>query len=229
MDKKQFYISRINDLDALLDNEKMFLSTLSSCTARGSIACHNWEKDFPHRFPILNCGWEVMFRMAFSEGYLYVYWHLVSDGLRALHTTDLSPVAQDNCMELFLQVPGQDEYWNFEVNALGTLNASHRVTRPQPVRLTPQELASIKRMGSHVGHAPFNDTTAEPYNWWVALAIPWKVMGLDAHLLPPHLMGNLYACAGAIEKPYYISCFPIDTERPDFHRPDFFGKIILSQ
>ncbi|MDE6449753.1 MAG: hypothetical protein K2L41_06690, partial [Muribaculaceae bacterium] len=38
---------------------------------------------------------------------------------------------------------------------------------------------------------------------------------------------QLYSCASAIESPYYLSWSPIDTPRPDFHRPEFFGYLIL--
>lgn len=225
MDKNEFSIARINRLDALLDSKEEFLSTLSSLTTRGSIACHNWKKDFPPG----PCSRSVAFSMAFSHRYLYVVWHMASDGLLALNSSDLAPVARDHCVEVFLQVPGQDEYWNFEVNALGALNASHRVSRPHPVRLTAGELAAVKRMGTYVGREPFEVPSTERCVWWVSLAIPWALLGLGGGSLPSYLLGNLYACAGAVENPYYISCFPIDTPRPDFHRPECFGKIKMLQ
>ena len=226
MDRNSFSISRIDALDAKWAVEEEFLSFFSSLTARDAIACHNWEKDFPHRFPHYPHNQHVMFRMAYSGRFLYVYWHMVSDGLKALYAADLEPVAQDHCMEFFVQLPNEKEYWNFELNALGTLNASHRVERPCPTRLSTEQLRSVLRKGSHVGASPFEikeDTTA----WWVAVAIPWELFGVRPGSFPDFLMGNLYACAGSIEHPYYISCFPITTERPDFHRPEFFGKINL--
>ena len=226
MDKNSFSIPRIDQLDNLFErNEDEFLSVLSSRTPRGSIHYHNWEEQFPHRFPNYPANQHVMFRMAVSRTQLYVYWHMVSDGLKATHNKDLEPVAQDNCMEIFLQVPGNDEYWNFEVNALGALNASHRVERSNPTRLTHEQLKSVGRTGSHVNSEPF--TTHNDTVWWVALAIPLNLIGLDGDNLPEYIKGNLYACAGGIERPYYISCFPINTPKPDFHRPEFFGKIYL--
>lgn len=226
MDRNCFSITRIDELDAKWNNEEQLLSIFSSRTARGTIACHNWEKDFPHHFPNYPHNQHVMFRMAYSGQHLYISWQMLSDGLKAIHTNDLEPVAQDHCMEFFVQLPGEKEYWNFELNALGTLNASHRVERPCPTRLTTEQLQSVRRHGSHVGLQPF-EIKEEPTIWWIAVAIPWSLLGVTGEALPEYLLGNLYACAGNIEHPYYISCFPITTKRPDFHRPEFFGKIHL--
>ncbi len=222
MDRNSFSIGHVDSLDAMWNDEQEFLFTMSSKTARQAIACGNWEKDFPSG----HTGPHAMARMAYSATHLYVCWHMRSNGLRALHATDLSPVAQEHCVEFFVQLPGEKTYWNFEVNALGTLNASHRVERPCPTRLTGEQLRAVRRHGSHVGLRPF-EIKEEPTAWWVAIAIPWSLIGVTAGELPRYLRGNLYACAGGIDHPYYLSRFPITTPRPDFHRPDFFGTIHL--
>jgi hypothetical protein len=38
------------------------------------------------------------------------------------------------------------------------------------------------------------------------------------------LRGNLYKCADKSKTPHYLSAFPIETEKPDFHRPEFFQE-----
>jgi hypothetical protein len=38
------------------------------------------------------------------------------------------------------------------------------------------------------------------------------------------LRGNLYKCADKSKTPHYLSAFPVETEKPDFHRPEFFHE-----
>ena len=106
---------------------------------------------------------------------------------------------------------GSDEYWNFEFNCAGVANASHRRTRPEPVRLTAEELASIVRRPE--GDVP-------------DVAIPWRLTGI-VPAAGTRFKENVYACASKALHPYYMSFAPIATEKPDFHRPEHFVDFIL--
>ncbi len=54
------------------------------------------------------------------------------------------------------------------------------------------------------------------------------MLGIEyRHGTPVVMAGNLNKCASATSAPHYLSWNPIDTPTPDFHRPEFFGKIIL--
>ena len=139
------------------------------------INCLNWSADFPYK---PHCSFVV----AVSSTRLYVFFSVISKDLRAVNTQDLSPVAQDSCVEFFMQVPGHDEYWNFEFNCIGTLNASHRVERNSPTRLTEQELSSILRYAS-CGSEPIQEHTGT-YCWDLTVAIPLQLVGLDGKNLP---------------------------------------------
>lgn len=39
------------------------------------------------------------------------------------------------------------------------------------------------------------------------------------------IRANFYKCGDALKKPHFLSWSPINIEKPDFHRPDFFGEI----
>ena len=43
------------------------------------------------------------------------------------------------------------------------------------------------------------------------------------------MRANFQAVCSAGNPPYYMSWSPIDTPKPDFHRPEFFGEIILGE
>ena len=128
-------------------------------------------------------------------------------------------------MEFFVvPVPG-GEYWNFEFNCIGTVNASHRMERPAPTRLTDNEIARIRRYGS-CGSRPFRELEGI-FTWNLLVVIPLDLIGVEYKGEALKMRGNFYKCASAASQPHYLSWNPIDTPAPDFHRPEFFGDIIL--
>lgn len=200
--------------------DKMPLRTvgeyLDSNVEHQVIASVNWSEEFPYK-PY------TTFVIAVSRTRLYVFFSVISNDLRAVNFEDLSPVADDSCVEFFMQVPGNDEYWNFEFNCIGALNGSHRVERPAPTRLTQSELASIERYAS-CGTEPIQEQEGT-YCWDLTVSIPLSLVGLDADNLPEYIKGNFYKCAGKTAHRHYVSWNPIDAPKPDFHRPDCFGTL----
>lgn len=182
------------------------------------INCVNWEDKYPYH-PI------TVFSMAYSDKFLYVNYFVRCNYLRAVNYKNNSPVAEDSCVEFFLQTPGSEEYWNFEFNCIGAINASHRKDRKHPIRLTDMELATVKRYAT-CGNNPFQELEGI-FNWGLAIAIPFELIWVDVSKRPIEMKGNLYKCASATSMPHYLSWTPIKTDKPDFHRPEYFGKIIL--
>lgn len=182
------------------------------------INCVNWEDKYPYH-PI------TVFSMAYSDKFLYVNYFVRCNYLRAVNYKNNSPVAEDSCVEFFLQTPGSEEYWNFEFNCIGAINASHRKDRKHPIRLTDMELATVKRYAT-CGNNPFQELEGI-FNWGLAIAIPFELIGVDVSKRPIEMKGNLYKCASATSMPHYLSWASIKTDKPDFHRPEYFGKIIL--
>lgn len=182
------------------------------------INCVNWEDKYPYH-PI------TVFSMAYSDKFLYVNYFVRCNYLRAVNYKNNSPVAEDSCVEFFMQTPGSEEYWNFEFNCIGAINASHRKDRKHPIRLTDMELATVKRYAT-CGNNPFQELEGI-FNWGLAIAIPFELIGVDVSKRPIEMKGNLYKCASATSMPHYLSWALIKTDKPDFHRPEYFGKIIL--
>lgn len=162
---------------------------------------------------------------AYSEKYLYAHFVVRENGILAENYKNLSPVANDSCVEFFLKTPTSDEYWNFEFSCIGAVNASHRVTRPDAIRLTDEEIASIKRHSS-CGTKPFGEKPGI-HTWTLTIAIPLTLIGINSADMPSHISGNFYKCAGKASHPHYLSWAPIKSEKPNFHLPEFFAPIQL--
>ena len=180
------------------------------------IGCRNWVDKY-HFQPL------AAFTIAYSDKYIYVDFYVRGNNLRAVNHTNNSPVAEDSCVEFFLSIPESKEYWNFEFNCIGTVNASHRETRENPTRLTDCEIAQIKRYTS-CGATPFEEKEGI-HSWNLMIAIPFSLIGLDATNLPEFIKGNFYKCGSKTSTPHLLSWSPIEYPKPDFHRPEFFGTI----
>ncbi len=193
------------------------VSVMERYTPRHYIDQANW-KSFPY-MPVAS------FNIARSDKHLYVLFFSQSNSLRAIHAEDGSPVYEDSCVEFFVKRPSDEHYINFEFNCIGTCDASFRISREDKVDLTPEQLESIVRYSS-LPRETFNKK-AGTFPWSLLVMIPLSILGLDTDNKPEKLLGNFYKCGDATEMPHYLSWNPIQTERPDFHRPEFFGELYL--
>lgn len=134
-------------------------------------------------------------------------------------------MSEDSCVEFFVSPTCDSHYWNFEFNCIGTANASHRYERPKPTRLTPEELARIRRFPS-CGTRPFCELEGL-FTWNLLVVIPLDLINVRFDGQPIEMKGNFYKCASATSAPHYLSWNPIISPTPDFHRPSDFGSIIL--
>ena len=212
---KQIVVPKLTGLDEL--SMEAVCERLEVEAPKYNLACLNWAKEFPYH-PI------TIFSIAHSDEYIYVNFFVRCNYLRAVNYRNNSPVSQDSCVEFFLNVPGSPEYWNFEFNCIGAVNASHRAERKNPTRLTDEQIASIRCFAS-CGKSPFQELEGL-FSWSLAVAIPLSLIGIDKTQLPLEIRGNLYKCASATSMPHYLSYYPIKTEKPDFHQPGFFGPIV---
>lgn len=197
------------DVSALLDSHG----------AKASIDQVCWASLFPYR-PL------AMVTAAHDGEHLYLDFFTRCNYLLAEVHEPLGPVADDSCVEFFVQPRGQGhQYWNFEFNCIGTVNASRRQTRPAPTRLSLDEIDSIRRQPS-CGTRPFCEIQGL-FSWSLLVALPLALIGVEYRGKPVELRANFYKCASRTSAPHYLAWNAVDTPAPDFHRPEFFGSITL--
>lgn len=133
-------------------------------------------------------------------------------------------VHEDSCVEFFVNfMPEQSEkYINFEVNAAGAMNVAFRSDRYDGVPLKPEE---VNGLGIR--------TEIRPECWTVTYKIGYDFIrsyyeGFDIDKCK-YICGNLYKCGEKTEMEHYLSYFKVGTEKPDFHRPEYFGQIRLQK
>lgn len=181
------------------------------------VECLNWPKEYPYR-PI------TLFYIARSNDAILLKYTVKGTMLRAVYTNDQDPVYEDSCVEFFCKLPDSDKYMNFEFNCIGTCQASKRKGRTEDVvPYSVDELKQIIRFPS-MGRRAFNEMEGM-FEWELTVKIPFLLMGIDANNLPEKLLGNFYKCADGTDSQHFVSWSPIQTENPDFHRPEFFGEL----
>lgn len=66
------------------------------------------------------------------------------------------------------------------------------------------------------------------FTWEVELRIPLALIFREQQpIFPQTLRANFYKCADKTKRPHFLSWQPIPLPRPDFHRPEYFGEIVL--
>lgn len=214
---KSLEIPYIPELDSL-ESQDEIMSVLEAKAPRSSIESVNWPVLYPYH-PL------TVFTAAHSGRMLYIDFFVRCNYLRAENYLNQSPVSEDSCVEFFVEPTGSLPYWNFEFNCIGTVNGSHRSERKAPVRLTDEEIARIERYPS-CGTRPFWELEGL-FTWNLLVGIPLDLIGIKYEGKPVEMRGNFYKCASAATQPHFLSWSPVETDAPDFHQPDSFGRIVL--
>ena len=134
-------------------------------------------------------------------------------------------VCMDSCMEFFFSVrePGSKDmhYLNIESNSLGVTFISFGESRYGRVFLNA---LGIERFPTSVN---IGDD-----GWEVFVFVPEeslkKVFGLSDINENTEMMGNFYKCDENANAPFG-SWAPIVALAPDFHRPEYFGRIVFTR
>lgn len=182
--------------------------------------CLNWEAGWPYK-PL------VEFRIWHTGNVLHLEYRVDEQSVRAVETSDGHDVHRDSCVEFFFQ-PLMDDphYYNFEFNAVGTMVLSWRTGRFDPEHASAEVLASVKRETSIKSRAGFEERPATG-PWALRADIPVEALWRSGirSFSGLHARGNFYKCGDALKVPHFVTFAPIDTAKPDYHRPEFFTDL----
>ena len=135
-------------------------------------------------------------------------------------TEDFMEVSEDSCVELFLNFDPEhsDYYVNLEVNAIGKVYGAFRTDRYNFTLFTPDEVKALNVQA-----------VIEEEQWTVTFHISMELLqakypGFTLENCK-YVKGNLYECGLYNQPEHYLSLFPVGTQTPDFHRPEYFDVI----
>jgi hypothetical protein len=213
---KQLQIKQIEALSASGDRHAQVALMVEKATS-GAIDVVNWEA-YRHR-P------DVKFYAAYAASSLYLLFDVCEDAVRAVNTAFHSPVYQDSCVEFFVQRPGQPVYRNFEFNCIGTVLAAVRESRTS-FHYLPREAEETIGIHTSLPREPLVRNT--PCRWQLLTEIPFVLLDIpESQPVGITLRANFYKCGDETPTPHFLSWNPVQTEQPDFHRPEYFGEIVF--
>ncbi|MBO7126567.1 hypothetical protein J6W78_03380 [bacterium] len=149
--------------------------------------------------------------------------HITEPSVKAEYSKTNSKVWEESCSELFLSF-GSGFYYNFEISCIGCILAEYGRERFNR-ELLKQEVVENIKVSSTLGDKPFGIRN-EKTTYELSVKIPKEVFVFDGGRIDTmSLIGNIYKCADKSPTPHYMTLFEIETEKPDFHRPEFFKKL----
>lgn len=160
-------------------------------------------------------------KLCYDDENIYVHQSAIERDIRAeLFGTDC-PVCEDSCMEFFFSPnPDDGRYFNFEVNPNGSFFLGFGHGRCDLKRLYPDPATFDIR------------TSRTSYGWEAFYRIP---LSFIREFYPGYtfksglrIRANCYKCGDLTETPHYLSWNAVSCERPDFHRPEYFGEMIFA-
>ncbi len=183
-----------------------------------SISTLSWE-DFTYKPG-------VKFRIAYDEKAFYLKYYVQEKYIRAVNTESNGRVWEDSCVEFFVSPSDDGIYYNFEFNCIGTRLLGWGKSRDRNW-VDPAIIEKIKTF-STLGTEPFEEKKGD-FSWELTAMIPFEVFtqhrvsGLEGKTIK----ANFYKCGDKLSEPHYVSWNKIETPRPDFHRPEFFGELLF--
>ncbi len=167
----------------------------------------------------------VHFAITHDDTHIYIRYTVQETSIIAKATPNNGAVWKDSCVEFFVAPENDGIYYNFEFNCIGTKLLYAGKTRNNR---TPANDATINKILSEstLGNKSFEEKFGS-FDWTLTVMIP--VESFFQHpiktLKGKTCRANFYKCGDGLTKPHYLSWNNIETLKPDFHTPQYFGEI----
>ncbi|MDY6912888.1 MAG: carbohydrate-binding family 9-like protein [Planctomycetota bacterium] len=168
-------------------------------------------------------------RLLYDQEAIYAQFRCRDRHIHCRTTRLNGPVCKDSCVEFFAATEPQarPDYFNLEVNCCGVFHIGFGPSIDNRRLISPALAERIDIAASVPG--PTKNESGTDRAWWVAAAVPFDVLSeLTGRRVRPHSgdvwRGNFYRCGGNTD-PQFACWNWIDSRKPDFHVPEFFGQL----
>lgn len=177
-------------------------------------------------------------KVCHSDEGLHVMFRVLDRFVRVANVGFQSPVWKDSCVEFFVRPRGTGGYFNFEMNAGGSLLLYFiedwtRVSGPDEFKKVRRVEAKWNDAIRRFHNLPerVEPERATPCAWLVQYTIPWALFAENAGVSRPQAgdtwTGNFYKCGDETSQPHWATWSPIG-EALNFHAPEFFGQLVFA-
>ncbi len=179
----------------------------------------------------------VQAKLLYDDKGLYVFFNVKDRYVLSTHTKYQDSVCQDSCVEFFVQPKPDKGYFNFEINAGGTLLLTYIETpdrktgADRKIAEVPWDLAKNVIIHHSLPEIVAPEHT-EPVEWHVEYFIPFSIfepfLGPLGNAAGQAWRANFYKCADQSSHPHWASWAPIG-EKLSFHVPYYFGTLRFAE
>lgn len=166
-------------------------------------------------------------KLCYSDEYLFVNFKSFEKDITANRTRINEPVHKDSCVELFINLfPNKTKkYFNFEINALGVIFVAFGTTKERSV-LPVEEIEKIQ-IHSIINKQSIGDCRHD--YWEIFYKIPFNIFEkyYESKFEACEAKVNFYKCGDESLFEHYGVWNNIESSKPNFHLPDYFGKLIF--
>ena len=166
----------------------------------------------------------VEFKIIYGDDSIFLNFLVKEKYFRAIYTYTNEPVWKDSCVEFFIALDDNGTYYNFEFNALGT----KLVAFGEPNNRHQLNIELVDTIKCFVTYHESSDAILS-HNWELIAIIPFSIFGESKikNLTATNCRGNFYKCGDDLPKPHFLCWNNILAPKPNFHLPEFFGKLIF--
>ncbi|MEI8243082.1 MAG: carbohydrate-binding family 9-like protein [bacterium] len=177
---------------------------------------------------------DVRFRLLHDHAGIYVKFEVRDRYVRSVQTAYQGSVCTDSCAEFFVQPKAGKGYFNFEVNAGGTLLLFYI----EDASRAPGGFAKYQEVSEEWGHkvriwhslpAVVEPEITAPVTWGIGYHVPVALFeaytGPLGRLSGQAWRANFYKCADKTSHPHWGSWAPLTSL--NFHLPECFGDLAI--
>jgi len=174
----------------------------------------------------------VKLKMMYDEANIYVIFQVQDRYVRCLTTEYNGPVYKDSAVEFFFSPDSSQPllYFNLETNCGGTpLMHYNLVPRKEFIELDTDDIKQIEI--AHSLPQIIDPEISDPVTWTLEYRIPIKILEKYSQITHPEKgivwRANFYKIAENNSNQHYLTWAIVENNYPDFHLPQFFGKLIF--
>ena len=166
---------------------------------------------------------DVKFSIAYTGHEILLKYYVTEQWFKAEKTETNQAVYEDSCVEFFVSPSDDGIYYNLEFNGIGTCLMGSGTGRENRRRTDPEIISMIRRRTS-AGEKSVSEKSGG-FSWTITIAIPFDVLFHHSitELKGKTFRANFYKCGDKLSVPHFVTWNPVGTEKPDFHRPEYFG------
>jgi len=180
-----------------------------------------------------NNGYEPVTKakLFYTDTHLHIFFKSYEKEIKVTYYNMNEDVYKNSCVEFFVNPNPEkdDRYFNFEMNAVGTLLLGLGVNRHGRKRFDIENFREFFNIRTSVTKENLADYNGD--YWTVEYSIPFTFFEESfgkLNITPGYIMkANFYKCGDETKYPHYGCWNKLENKEPDFHRSEYFGDLIF--